>query len=244
MKPASERIYRSVIRKEVPAIIQSAETTADERRACPYAVMFALPYRADARGLPDNSELDRVVAIEEKLMQQLQAVGHIHVGHVTAKGQMLVIFYCRAPINDPITVKTGLLSKATVTPDCRRDDHWSVFEEHLKISSMEVHLARNFALLSELKRHGDIHTTPRPVDFFAVFPSETARASFIAEISNRGYSYSADKMGTAPDGTAVIEFVKHTPVEDSVISAICAELDEFARQAGGEFDGWACPVMR
>lgn len=244
MKKAEERLYGVFKRKEIPAVIQSAEVSEEERLACPYVVTFALPYRAIPNGFPPDRELTRVARIEERIKRKLEPIGHVHVGHITGRGQMLVVFYCRSAIQGPVTVKSGLFSKITVIAECRRDDAWSFFEENMVMTDEEFHRARNAPLLRNLKKEGDIHTRPRTVDFFAVFPSEDARATFIAEISARGFSFTDEQVRTLDDGTAVIEFVKDTPIDEDTMAAICGELHELAFQAGGEFDGWATPMVK
>jgi uncharacterized protein (TIGR01619 family) len=240
---ATDREYKNVIRQTdgLPTFIMVAEIQPAERAAFPHAIMFNMPYEAVRDRLPGSKELQRVSKLEEGLMKQLEGPNGVFAGHVIGFGRQLSVFYCRSAITSPMTVKTGLLSKETLTPTCKHDPEWTFFAEHLEATAQEVQMTRNLPLHQTLQENGDDFTKPRVVDFGVEFPDSNRRAAFLSEAVALGYTY--DEAALA-DNDDFVELHRTTSIEPKVIAQMGLELDELARKHGGEFDGWACPVTK
>lgn len=228
----------------LPKIVTTVALNPEERPNLPFQVTARLPYQAKDNGLPVNDELNRVARIEDQLVEALKPLGGLHLGHITSAGAMLVAFRMpeKAPVE--ITVKTGLLRKEQVELISRHDPEWVWYETEMAPDEIESEMGRNQQLLITLQEHGDQHQKPRPVDFGAFFPTADARSAFLAAIHADGYRLTPVGIWE-PEGTNSFwcEVVIETDVQPRSIATRCAYLRRQARQQGGDFDGWATPIV-
>jgi hypothetical protein len=241
---SENRQYYQFVRTEIPVSIVSADVPDAERRIHPFAVVFRVPYEPGRGGLvAKKSDVKRIQTIETNLVNRLEPDGHIHVGSTLRGGQMTIFFYCRRALGEPITVKSGWFSKETLVAECREDPNWQVFEQHLVITKPERFVERNAPLMAQLKHQGDDFSKSRPVDFFAVFPSEAQREQFARDVEAQGFTLNPGISDDAK-GLYGLECVKETSIRPDVIAAICADVDDLAARHGGVLDGWQTPTVR
>ncbi|MGI8923481.1 MAG: DUF695 domain-containing protein [Fimbriimonadales bacterium] len=226
----------------MPRLISVADVRSDKRERLPYAITVRLPYRAQENGLPAKGELGRVMDLEEKVMDALEPMGVLHLGHTTSNGEMKVFLYSREQVTELLTVKAGLLKKETLKLESRLDPDWSIYEMEMAPSEMEYERAKFHQLFEVLDGHGDVASKPREVDFKAIFSTETQRSAFMNDVAAEGFLPSPEPVWEGDDGKFWCELIKTTSVEPDVICAETAYLRRKAELHGGEFDGWAYPV--
>lgn len=226
----------------LPKIVMFTPTTAQERASLSHAIVARLPFTAQPNGLPATGELQRVGEIEDKLDQELQALGALHIGHVTFNGSMLVLFYAPRPAPASLTVKLSLFKKAEIPLESRVDQDWQVFELEMAPTEMEQQVINNQNLLQVLAEKGDDASKVREVDFAARFGAEADRNAFLTSLPQIANFVKVNETWEPEPTDFWCEFVISTSIERHTIATVCLELQKLAQANRGEFDGWACHV--
>lgn len=211
----------------------------------PFHVTVNLPYQAQSNGLPAGKELQRVGNLEEKLGEALGSAV-IHLGHVTGRGRLRVAFRSRTAAPAELKVKTGFLKTEMIPIHSAHDPEGMIYKREMRPEGHEIELCLNHELLDVLEREGDQSHTPRWVDFSAQFPSCEARAAFVEAVVAEGFIVT--DRGLWEDQGRPIEYwcevKRETSVEADTIGRFTMFLRAEAARHQGEFDGWACPVIR
>lgn len=224
-------------------LVVAVDVDPEERRKRPVAVVLDLPYEPRPDGLPLPGELDKTNRLEDAVENLLSPLGGLSVGHVTGQGRVRAVFYMPSRDLPPLAVKAGLFKKVVLTPDLRDDPEWSVYETVLAPNPTERQISRDRVLLQTLARHGDLHERPRPVDFTLFFPTAAGRDLLMPIAVGEGWRLAEEGTWETDTGEYGVQLTKDTPVLPDVIAAECVRLQELAEPHGGEFDGWACPVV-
>jgi len=208
-----------------------------------YVVVARLPYRELDNGLPAGTELSRVTNLETQLEEALAPLGAFHLGHITFNGAMQVAFLAPKGVPTELTVKTGLLRKEKIELDVRHDPSHTWFQTELAPTDMEVETFKNRQLHQTLAEHGDRSEAIRQVDFWAYFASAEQRASFVNAIVSNGYRITSEN---AAEGAYAFgcQFAADSDVTPQTMATRCAFLRKEATGQNGDFDGWACPVVK
>jgi len=210
----------------------------------PYTVIAHLPYAAQENGLPAGDELSRVNRLEDQIEEVLTLFRVVHLGHITSDGGMLVVFCAPEKVPSTITIKTGLLKQEKLTLDVRHDPEWNWFDSEMGPTAVEVELSRNWNLLQKLASYGDRSEAVRQVDFWAYFKSPEQRAAFLGAIAAEGYRQSSESNDGKPPYPYGLEFAIQSDTQAPTMAHRCAFLRAEATKADGDFDGWACHVVK
>jgi hypothetical protein len=247
-----DRSYMVFPRGEEPDFRLILVATAPEfpLASHPILVLATIPFKDQGNGWHNQAEGNRIGKIEDKLTEKLEAQGMIFVGHVKQPRQMFAAFY--SPNSGPasIEISTGFLKKETFALESRPDPDWSYYNVNMAPGPIEVRINQDIQLHEALTRNGDNLTIPRPVDFGFLFATAEGRSNFIEESKKLGFELSSSGTWGGPDHPEEpmdeywCELVKSTAVEPIIIAEVCVELETLAKKFGGEFDGWACPVMK
>jgi len=109
---------------------------------------------------------------------------------------------------------------------------------------MDIERSKNEGVADTLIEHGDAFAEALPVQHWAYFPTEGARAQFIAFIERR---FSGIDSHTNPmsEGKEHAVTFWHTGIPDSdSMTEITGMLSLAAESCGGEYDGWETQVVR
>ena len=241
-----ERNYFLAARTEsgLPRLITVAEITNEERQQFPYVLLIDLPYRALDNELPARGELDRVVAIEEKLIATL-GKDVLHLGHITFQGKMKVAFASSQEVPPSLTVKTGFLKKQTYTVEARKDPSWAWFEYNMQLTPLEIEAARLRQIIQALTSHGDVPSKAREVEFFSYFPSRELAEKFVESVKPEGFQLepSGIHCGDHEKRPYSAVLLKTTTVESDTLANTYVYLRKQAAEFDGEFDGCGCNVV-
>ncbi|MDH4388631.1 MAG: ribonuclease E inhibitor RraB [Fimbriimonas sp.] len=213
------------------------------RQQFPFLLTLTMEYSAGPKGLPANvSEHDRISKTEVKLELAVRP-GAAFLGHVTGNGRTVLLFASKTAQMAPVTVKTRLFKREAFTLSAPCVNAWEWYESGLAPTEVELAISRYFRLYTQLREHGDQHNVPRPVDFAANFPTDSGREAFLGEVFAQGYVLGKQGKWDPAPGEFWCEFVKETAIEPSRMGLLVLELEALAAGHGGEFDGWACPVV-
>src|SRR5687767_83482 len=108
---------------------------------------------------------------------------------------------------------------------------------------MDIARSNNERVVDALIEHGDALAEARPIQHWAYFPTEEARARFIAFIEPR-FSDIGIHMNPMSQGKEHAVTFRHTGVPDSdSMTEITGMLSLAAESCGGEYDGWETQVL-
>lgn len=109
---------------------------------------------------------------------------------------------------------------------------------------MELERSKNEGVAGALIEHGDVLAEGRPVQHWAYFPTEEARAQFIAFIAPRFAGIDSHTNPMSQGREHAVTFW-HTGVPDSdSMTEITGMLSLAAESCGGKYDGWETQVIR
>ncbi len=107
-----------------------------------------------------------------------------------------------------------------------------------------MQVIQNGRVLRALEKDGDRHDTVREVSHWAYFETTEARERFSSSVRSKGYrevTRRDDAEGARPFGITV---AGDSDVNYETINNVTLELFDFAKEAGGEYDGWETSVER
>lgn len=208
-----------------------------------FALTIHVPFSPAEMGAPAAQRLKHTYKIEDGLEHALKSVGGVHMGHVVTPRSTLVLFRSERPAPAEAEIKTGLLKKEKVSISTREDRDWDWHNSEVRPTLKEVHLSRNMMLHHTLAEQGDNAQAVRPVDFTFCFSDAGRRQAGYAELQSLGYELNSEGM-TESDGDYWMSVVADSNVEPDQMAERCVTLTEVAERHGGEFDGWACPVVK
>lgn len=199
-------------------------------------------------GIGTRSEAEQAQPIEDRLVEELALIGLQAVGRVRNFGTWRPVFY------GPSGREVRLHAIASATLDgagrnwsvgSQEDTEWSYYREFLYPDSERLQWISNRRLVDQLRKHGDVHSTPREVDHWMYFASESARDACRQQAELDGFR---ERGPTEPGPGAPLPFGLHLlrddPVDLDHIHAVVMTLVELARAHGDDYDGWETSVER
>ncbi|QDU73348.1 hypothetical protein Pan97_03180 [Bremerella volcania] len=202
----------------------------------------------DPYGMTTNEEFTAIQPLEEGIVDAIeQGLGAVHVGCLTHDGRREVAFY--SPTFEGVDVALAPVMQKHATYQLRssyqEDADWGFYFEILYPSEYEYQSMQNSSVLHNLIEAGDSLEQERPVSHWAYFPSEQARAQFIASVQEKGFQIeqeiqSDEQEQSNPFGVQ-LERVDH--VDQASIDQVTIELLELAHSLEGSYDGWETMVI-
>ena len=202
--------------------------------------------RAD--GLASREESPTLGALEEALEAMVApACGAQLVGRITGVNRREFYFHASEPGEldaavdramqpfDTYRYQTG----STFQPD------WDHYLNLLYPSASNWRRMQNRRALAALREQGDVHETPRAIEHWFGFESETGRDAcrdtlMAIEFSLEGESLLDDPSVTHPFGLVMSRI---DSIDAHTINGITLELDRLAGEHGGRYEGWESPVI-
>lgn len=195
-------------------------------------------------GLSSNEEFESLNHIEDRMVGALQADALLFVGRCTGAGLREFFFYGSDPRGWESRVAEVMKSfadyrfEATTSPD----PEWRSYLEFLYPNPEQMQSIQNRRVCLSLQQHGDPLTEPRPIDHFAYFPDEAARARFVERAKSLGFEPELLPSGPGGSSKVGVQLVRVDVPTLEGIDAITLPLHREALAQGGEYDGWGSPI--
>ncbi len=194
-------------------------------------------------GLSSNDEFDRLVALEDQVLAQLEPDRRIrYVGRDTANGARTYYFYLAesVPFEDRAAQAMAAHPEYAFDAGEQDDPDWRVYRDFLYPRPRDLQAIRNRDVLQALRGHGDHLELPRPIDHWAYFPDAASAEAFAAWAEGEGFHLSPPPPSS--DGSFGVRFDRID--QPDAIDSINLPLVEKAKALGGDYDGWECQVIR
>lgn len=189
-------------------------------------------------GLSSGDEFETLCNVEDELKKMLAEFGGIWVGRITTGGARY--FHCFAEFDDSVArMITNALSekfdydiKYALEEDADKKEYWILYP-----SDHEWQAIQNRHVLDALEKNGDDFKTPRRVDHWIYFKTDSDVSAFCKWAEGDGYG-----IESVQDLTAHI-YHELLPVA-SIINKVTVLLLEKAKEFNGDYDGWEAKVMK
>jgi uncharacterized protein (TIGR01619 family) len=193
-------------------------------------------------GLSSEAEFDDLISLERHVVGEIEAkTPSVYVGRNTSGGTRDFFFF----VKDAPAFGSVARSALSNFPAYRfeiggsRDPQWTTYWNFLYPSAEKLQRMKNRDLLDRLAKRRDRPDIARQIDHFAYFGDEAGRAAFADHVRAQGFSVNQPTAQTA--GKFPLEFRRSDRPSD--MDDVTIALLRGARQHGGEYDGWACPVV-
>ncbi len=239
--------------EDAPAsfLVDLAATRHAPARTHPVRVQVRLTLEAAGdSGLPDEDELERLRALEDRIVEGLdEHLGAIFVGHELSRGYLHVVAYApRARVGDEATLLDWLDEDGYEVAWLVADDaDWAMFFEYLVPSEWEMRTIWNRRLLERLEEHGDQLDAPRPIDHFAYFRREDAATRAAEALSEQGFAVKPPERNDDDEGDPqrpwALSFQRTDALAEGRADAVSLEIMDTLALHDGHYDGWGCAVV-
>ncbi|MBS1711517.1 MAG: DUF695 domain-containing protein [Armatimonadetes bacterium] len=225
-------------------LIIAAESADFPLKSHGYIVQAVFPFKQNERGWSDPEEGDRVNELEDKVIQKLEKLGMVYAGRVKIPGVVFSSFYSPEPGPASVSVSTSLLRKIEVELTSTPDPEWGYYKKFFVPTKLESYIGQCAQLHNQLRKNGDVFSIPREVDFACIMRKWDNVGPFLAEAATMGFVCPTPPEKSGSKGEYWCVFVRTTSIEPEVVCQLSLDLKEVAEKYGGEFDGWASPVMK
>ncbi|MDZ4868031.1 MAG: DUF695 domain-containing protein [Alphaproteobacteria bacterium] len=198
-------------------------------------------------GFPSAGDLDKFAAQMKAIQTEINRVGGaIYVGHITYGGLRESFWYAQKPSSVEDAVRRGMrtFQDYDFMLSSRPEPNWETYRNVLLPSPHERRLLDNSGVYDALRKEGDALDEAREVDHWAYFPTADARNEFVKRLPS-GYALrGTTNPNHTPAHTDYGARVFHTSVPGDELDAATIELFDLAKETGGEYDGWECPIVK
>ena len=194
-------------------------------------------------GLLDREEAPQLDLIEQALMEAVEdATAGELVGRIMTDGRQEFYFYGPTHIGfeDAVALTMRQFGDYRFDSGVEQDPEWNHYLRVLYPSPHDVQRIKNRHVIQVLTENGDQLEKPRIVAHWAYFPSEAARAAFVAEARQRKYAVISEHKVDEPDHPEpyCAQLERIDPVDWNAINEVTIELYDLAEASGGQYDGW------
>ncbi len=198
----------------------------------------------NADGLSSQAEFDRLLALEDALLEELcdngQTCAHglVFVGSVTSDRRRDFFFYIAEDLNwqERIRTATERFSDYTWYAGATAEPDWDTYFDLLYPDDRSRDAMENEKIRNSLEEEGDDLSIPRSIDHFLSFNSEEDRDAFRAEAENLGFAAELDSNAHRMEGNYCVRLTRQDSPED--LDPVTWELNELGGAHGGSYGGW------
>jgi hypothetical protein len=224
-------------------VVTSVQSLPREfRTARPHVGVVNFPFVEDSHGRPSVSELDRICALEDRLVK---AIGgeECRLGHIIGIRRIQTAVASTKPEPVEVRLKSGHFKSTAFAIDWSNDG-WAWYERNLAATNLEMAHACYRELHATLQKQGDVATVSRPVDFAFFSPNAESRAQLLDLLALKGFRVTESRDPEQPGGDYFVELAFETTLVQSEMDALCSWLLDVSEATGVTFDGWATPICR
>jgi uncharacterized protein (TIGR01619 family) len=244
-----ESYVMEVNRKPVSVVVDLGLRPAVPMKDHPYVVILRTKILSpEANGQPGASERERLDAMEDQLVTQLNRYcGAIYAGRFTQRGLREFYFYALDTVGYLMGVQTAMAGFTEYQFLCqaKEDRAWENYLQVLYPSEKDLEMIMQRRQVDLLVRKGDALLRSRRIDHYFYFPTKSRREDFLRSISGDKF-----QIGDMNDetGNTELPYALHLFRDDIPsyrnIRQLFMPLWENARKYGGRYDGWETFVVQ
>lgn len=201
----------------------------------PLALSVRVPVRA-GDDLDAAALVSRVAAIAAEVVERLQALAPLVVGHVVERDHVLCYLYLPEGTELADEVTEAPVAGVTASWRLTTDTEWQRVRA-LAPDALAEQVICNRRLLRMFEDRGDALDVPREVDHLAYFRSRQAAERAVLDLRAAGFR--VDEPDEVDDGDAwSLRFHREDTLGEGRADAFVAEIFAILGQHAGRYDGW------
>jgi len=197
-------------------------------------------------GLPGARDFQTLELIEDALDVFARERDGLNVGRSTGGGRRSIYMYVDVPpeqaerVAVTISEETGYDLDVSVTADPNHTGYLSALYPDERGKNIES----NLMVLEQLRQVGDPLESPRPIDHWAYFETQTAASQYSAWLAARGFRVDPTSSPEEAGGSWGVGFHNDMIPDLFALSDLTLELRAHARHLSGDYDGWGTMVIK
>ena len=199
----------------------------------PHLIQAVSTYEPAEAGLPSAEDFARLTDEDGRLAELAVESGKLHfVGAILHNGRRTRYFYGEEPGSGSILTRVP-----EVEISRRPDPEWSVYEGRLLPDGQEYRVLDNNRLIAELEEDGVDVSAPLPLEHYFLFKTLEAAEEAATALDERGFR-TVDFQEVDGDFPERLAVTREDSVEAPGIHEMTLELQEYAEELDGIYDGW------
>ncbi len=199
-------------------------------------------------GLSSSEEFDNLSAIENRLQEFIiNKHNSTYAGRLTTDGRRDFYFYMGDTTLYDKTISESLVAFPTYTFDfgIKEDNKWEQYLNFMYPNPRQFQSIQNRRVIDNLEKNGDSLTTPRQVDHWIYFKTDSDRSDFLKKIEPLKFDIvSGDERTSFADFPYKLHISRIDKVDLNSVDDYVLDLWEFANECNGDYDGWETSVEK
>ena len=237
---------------DLPAVIRANLALRDFEYTAKYPKRLHLQIlykNANDSGFPTREEGEYVYSIEDAVEEIVKQHGDMLAGVVKCDERVRIFAYTKNELGyyDEIS---AMMSKNfpdyAYTLAVVEDEDWELYFNGLYPDRYEYQSIMNMRLIENIESHGD-SMVPRVLEYCLCFTTEKNGEAFLAKVMEDGFiKLSSENMSNNEDidEEYPYELVIGRKDDFENIDGIVWYLMDLAEEFDGEYDGWACHIVK
>ena len=237
---------------DLPAVIRTNLALRDFEYTANYPKRLHLQIlykNADDNGFPTREEGEYVYSIEDAVEEIVEQHGDMLAGVVKCDERVRIFAYTKNELGyyDEIS---AMMSKNfpdyAYTLAVVEDSDWEMYFQALYPDRYEYQSIMNMRLIENIESHGD-SMVPRVLEHCLCFTTEEHGEAFLAKVMEEGFTkLSSENLTDNEDIDKEYPYELVIGREDDFedIDETVWYLMDLAEEFDGEYDGWACHIVR
>ena len=237
---------------DLPAVIRTNLALRDFECTVNYPKRLHLQIlykNADDNGFPTREEGEYVYHVEDAVVEIIEQHGDILAGVVKCDERAHIFAYVKNELGyyDEISkMMSENFPDYAYTLAVFEDEDWELYFQALYPDRYEYQSIMNMRLIENIESHGD-SMVPRVLEHCLCFTTEENGKSFLAKVMEDGFiKLSSEDLSNNEDIDKEYPYELVIGREDDFedIDEIVWYLMALAEEFDGEYDGWACHIVK
>ena len=237
---------------DLPAVIRTNLALRDFEFTVNYPKRLHLQIlykNADDNGFPTREEGEYVYSIEDAVVEIIEQHGDILAGVVKCDERVRIVSYAKNELGYYDEISEMMAEKFpdyAYTLAVVEDEDWELYFQALYPDKYEYQSIMNMRLIENIKSDGD-SMVPRVLEHCLLFKTEENGEAFLVEVMEDGFvKISSENLSNNEDIDKEYPYELVIGREDDFedIDETVWYLMDLAEEFNGEYDGWACHIVK
>ena len=237
---------------DLPAVVRTNLALTDFQFTANYPKRLELQIlykNADDNGFPTREEGEYVYSIEDATLEIIEQHGDMLAGVVKCDERVRIVSYAKNELGYYDEISEMMSEKFpdyAYTFAVFEDEDWELYFQALYPDRYEYQSIMNMRLIENIESHGD-SMVPRVLEHCLCFTTEENGEAFLAKVMEEGFNkLSSEDLTDNEDIDKEYPYELVIGREDDFedIDETVWYLMDLAEEFNGEYDGWACHIVK
>ena len=237
---------------DLPAVVRTNLALTDFQFTANYPKRLELQIlykNADDNGFPTREEGEYVYSIEDAVVEIIEKHGDMLAGVAKCDERVRIVSYAKNELGYYDEISEMMSEKFpdyAYTFAVFEDEDWELYFQALYPDRYEYQSIMNMRLIENIESHGD-SMVPRVLEHCLCFTTEENGEAFLAKVMEEGFNkLSSEDLTDNEDIDKEYPYELVIGREDDFedIDETVWYLMDLAEEFDGEYDGWACHIVK